>query len=123
MRWQDLSDPRLFRLIALADPAHSGSASIAYMMVLQRAMADAELELFQIHPELKSMPRAQLTRRTDYHDAIAVGWKRAMRDLVLIAANTRYFIDSSEVVPNDVSRGEAAAGMSIDFYAAARVRD
>jgi ABC-type Fe3+ transport system substrate-binding protein len=116
-RWQDLSDPRLFRLIALADPAHSGSAAIAYMMVLQRAMADAEQDLFQRRPELKSMPRAQLTKRVDYHDAISTGWKRAMSDLVLIAANTRYFIDSSEVVPNDVSRGEAAAGMSIDFYA------
>jgi ABC-type Fe3+ transport system substrate-binding protein len=115
--WQDLSDPRLFHLVALADPAHSGSASIAYMMVLQRAMADSEQELFSRRPQLKSMPKAQLTKLPEYHDAIASGWKRAMRDLVLIAANARYFTDSSEVVPNDVARGEAAAGMSIDFYA------
>ncbi|HEY8749488.1 MAG TPA: ABC transporter substrate-binding protein [Tepidisphaeraceae bacterium] len=116
-RWQDLTDPRLFRLIALADPAHSGSAAIAYMMVLQRSMADAELAFFQRTPQLKTLPRSDLYKRPEYHDAIAMGWKRAMGDLVLIAANTRYFIDSSEVVPNDVARGEAAAGMSIDFYA------
>jgi len=116
-RWQDLADPRLFHLIALADPTHSGSAAVAYMMVHQRAMADAEQELFTRRPDLKSMPRAQLTKLPEYHDAISSGWKRAMSDLVLIAANTRYFMDSSEVVPNDVSRGEAAAGMSIDFYA------
>lgn len=115
--WQDLTNPKLFRLIALADPAHSGSAGVTYMMVLQRSMADAEQALLRDKPELKTLSRSDLGKRPDYRDAIAAGWKRAMGDLVLIAANTRYFIDSSEVVPNDVSRGEAAAGMSIDFYA------
>jgi hypothetical protein len=40
-----------------------------------------------------------------------------MGQLLLIAANARYFTDSSELPPTDVARGEAAAGMSIDFYA------
>src|SRR6476646_1560984 len=40
-----------------------------------------------------------------------------MSELLKIAANARYFTDSSSIVPNDVSRGEAAAGMAIDFYA------
>ena len=115
--WADLTNPKLFRLIALADPAHSGSASVAYMMVIQRAMADAEEQFFSDHPELKKLPRADVSKRGDYHDAIAVGWRRGMGELVLIAANARYFTDSSEVVPTDVGRGEAAAGMSIDFYA------
>jgi len=40
-----------------------------------------------------------------------------MSDLVKIAANARYFTDTSTLVPMDVARGEAAAGVAIDFYA------
>ena len=116
-RWGDLTNPKLFQFIALADPAHSGSSAVAYMMVIQRAMADAETEFFQQHPELKTLGATALNNRPDYRDAIAAGWKRGMGQLVLIAANARYFTDSSEVVPTDVGRGEAAAGMAIDFYA------
>jgi hypothetical protein len=39
-----------------------------------------------------------------------------MRKLLRIAANARYFTDSSPIVPNDVASGEAAAGIAIDFY-------
>ena len=44
--WHDLTDPRLNGFIGLADPSHSGSVGAAMMMVLQRAMADAEQEAF-----------------------------------------------------------------------------
>ena len=115
--WNDLTDPKLFSLVALADPAHSGSAAVTYMMVIQRGMADAETEFFAGNPELKTLPRAQLRKRADYQEAIAGGWNRGMGQLLLIAANARYFTDSSEIPPTDVARGEAAAGMSIDFYA------
>jgi hypothetical protein len=104
-------------MVALADPAHSGSAAVSYMMVLQRAMADGEAEFLSTHSELKTLPKAELKKRPDYQAAIASGWKRGMGQLLLIAANARYFTDSSEVVPTDVGRGEAAAGMAIDFYA------
>lgn len=115
--WSDLTNPKLSQLIALADPAHSGSASVAYIMVIQRAMADAEAELLKSHPPLQTIPKAELKKRSDYQAAIAAGWRRGMGQLVLIAANARYFSDSSEIVPTDVGRGEAAAGMAIDFYA------
>lgn len=115
--WADLGDPKLFSLVALADPAHSGSAAVSYMMVLQRAMADAEQDFLDRDPALKSLAPADLKKRGDYQEAIAGGWHRGMGQLLLIAANARYFSDSSEVPPTDVSRGEAAAGMSIDFYA------
>jgi len=116
-KWDDLARPELFGLVALADPAHSGSSATAYMMVVQRAMADAEQALFDQQPALKTMSRATLAKRDDYQAALAVGWKRGMGLLLLIGANARYYTDSSEVVPNDVGRAEAAAGMAIDFYA------
>ena len=115
--WSDLANPRLSQLVALADPAHSGSASVAYMMVLQRSMADAEAAFLGSHPETKALSKPDLKKRGDYQQAIAAGWRRGMGQLLLIAANARYFTDSSEVVPTDVGRGEAAAGMAIDFYA------
>jgi len=80
-------------------------------------MADAEQELFTTEPRFVTMPAAQRKKDPEYQAAIPRGWKRGMRDLTLIAANARYFTDSAEIVPTDVSRGEAAAGMAIDFYA------
>jgi ABC-type Fe3+ transport system substrate-binding protein len=115
--WSDLADPKLFGMVALADPAHSGSAAVSYMMVLQRAMADAEGDFLATHADAKKLAKPDLKKRPDYQAAIASGWKRGMGQLLLIAANARYFTDSSEVVPTDVGRGEAAAGMAIDFYA------
>jgi ABC-type Fe3+ transport system substrate-binding protein len=115
--WADLTDPKLFGFVSLADPAHSGSASVAYMMVLQRAMADGEQTLLAQHPDLAKLPRSDLKKRPEYIRAISDGWHRGMGQLLLIAANSRYFTDSAEIVPTDVARGEAAAGMAIDFYA------
>ena len=105
--WSDLGDPRLFGSLSLADPTHSGSAGVAYMMVIQRAMADAENNFLRQGGK-KSTPQ--------YQAAIDAGWKQGMRQLVLIAANARYFSDSSAQPPNDVSQGDAAAGIAIDFY-------
>jgi iron(III) transport system substrate-binding protein len=115
--WRDLTDPRLNGFIGLADPSHSGSAGATFMMVLQRAMADAEADLFARQPALKQLAPAQRSHDPAYQAAIARGWKQGMRDLTLIAANARYFTDSAEIVPTDVARGQAAAGMAIDFYA------
>jgi len=36
-RWEDLGDPRLFGLVALADPSQSGSAAASYEMIVQSA--------------------------------------------------------------------------------------
>jgi ABC-type Fe3+ transport system substrate-binding protein len=44
------------------------------------------------------------------------GWERGWRILRDMAANARYFSNSSSKVPIDVSQGEAAAGVAIDFY-------
>lgn len=44
------------------------------------------------------------------------GWDRGWEVLRLMSANTRYFTNSSTRPPIDVSQGEAAAGLAIDFY-------
>ncbi len=44
------------------------------------------------------------------------GWDVGWATLRRICANARYFTSSSQKVPLDVSSGEAAAGMCIDFY-------
>jgi iron(III) transport system substrate-binding protein len=44
------------------------------------------------------------------------GWDEGWRVLRAMCANTRYFTNSSTKPPIDVSQGEAAAGLAIDFY-------
>ncbi|MGD9688179.1 MAG: ABC transporter substrate-binding protein [Phycisphaerales bacterium] len=44
------------------------------------------------------------------------GWERGWKILREMSANARYFAGSSTTPPTDVSQGEAAAGVSIDFY-------
>ncbi|MEX0776586.1 MAG: extracellular solute-binding protein [Phycisphaeraceae bacterium] len=45
-----------------------------------------------------------------------MGWTEGWAMLRRISANARYFTDSASKVPVDVSAGETAAGMCIDFY-------
>ena len=115
-QWHDLADPRLAGQLSLADPTHSGSAASAYMIVVQRRMADAEETLFNYRLHFAATPAAERWNDPGYHAAISAGWKRGMSELLLIAANARYFTDSAPQVANDVGNGDAAAGVSIDFY-------
>lgn len=46
----------------------------------------------------------------------AFGWEQGWRILRAVCANTRYYTNSSTKPPIDVSQGEAAAGLAIDFY-------
>jgi ABC-type Fe3+ transport system substrate-binding protein len=97
-RWDDLADPRLVGQVALADPTKSGSTTKAFEMLIQeqilRLIADG----------------------TSEDEAVAKGWDAAMRLIIKISANARYFTDSAAKVPRDVALGDAGAGMSIDFY-------
>ncbi|MEM1443829.1 MAG: extracellular solute-binding protein, partial [Verrucomicrobiota bacterium] len=97
-RWDDLGDPRLSGQLALADPTKSGSTTKAFEMLIQE----------QIQKRLADgVPEEQ---------ALAEGWDAAMRLIIKISANARYFTDSAAKVPRDVALGDAGAGMSIDFY-------
>ena len=109
--WSDLARPELKGLLALADPTRSGSAAVAYMMVLQRAMESAEQSWLAAHPEQGAEARPEHEQLPSYRDALAAGWKEGMRTLLLMAANARYFGDSGSRPCVDVGDAEAAAAM------------
>ena len=87
--WIDLTDPAFFGTLVLADPTKSGSITKCYEMILQQAMAE-------LGPEL--------------------GWAEGFRRVKIMTANARSIADSAGKVVRDVSSGEAAAGVCIDFY-------
>lgn len=92
--WRDLANPRLAGWITLIDPTRSASARQTYMVICERAMADAA-----------AAGRSE-----------ADGWADGMGLIRQISANARQFADSSSTAPIMVSSGDAAAGMSIDSY-------
>jgi iron(III) transport system substrate-binding protein len=97
--WSDLGDPRFFKQVALADPTKSGSAAKAFEMVIQQQMQNLVKE----------------TGRDD-REVLAMGWANGLRIIQAASANARYFTDAASKVPMDVSLGDAAIGMCIDFY-------
>ena len=97
--WTDLTNPLLFKQVALADPTKSGSAAKAYEMVIQQQMQELVKETTSEDPAI-----------------LAVGWKRGLGIIQAASANARYFTDAGSKVPVDVSLGDAAAGMCIDFF-------
>ncbi len=96
-RWADLADPRFVHEIALANPTQSSSVNKAFEMLIQQQMGET-------------------VTAGQEQAGIREGWARAMRMLMKIGANARYFTDSSTKIALDVEAGEAAAGMTIDFY-------
>ncbi len=109
--WADLADPRYVGSVALADPTKSGSMNKAFENVLQESIhrvVRARVELARFTDE-KSRAQAEQA-------AVAQGWEDGLVLLQRIAANARYFTDSAQKVPIDVSAGNCAAGMCIDFY-------
>lgn len=101
--WSDLGDPRLLSAVAMADPSKSGSIANCYVMMLQEQMAHA---VRQAGATAASATPAVLDR----------GWQDGFTLIKRIGANARYVTDSASRVAYDVSRGDACAGMCIDFY-------
>jgi ABC-type Fe3+ transport system substrate-binding protein len=53
----------------------------------------------------------------------AYGWEKGWRIITGLGANVRHFTDSAGQVPKDVSIGEVAYGLAIDFYAWTQVNE
>lgn len=108
--WADLADPRYFGQIACTDPAKSGSVTKVFEMLIQQQMHLA-VEAEKAKPTFgKENPELEL------QTGVEAGWIAGLQLIQKIAGNARYFSDTSTKIPLDVVRGEAAAGMCIDFY-------
>lgn len=97
--WSDLADPRYRGWVELADPTRSASAKTALMVIVERETQTAARE----------------------HRSEEEAWARGMGLIRQIAANARGFTATANELPGLVSSGDAAAAMSIDFYARAQI--
>lgn len=107
-QWRDLADPRLQGMVALADPGRSSSVTKAFEMLIQQ-------EMQRCIAELRLTP-GSLDPKEIEAEGVRRGWLEGLMLIQRISANARYFSDTSTKIPLDVMRGDAAAGMCIDFY-------
>jgi len=128
--WSDLTDSRYCGVLGVADPTKSGSIAKAFELIVHtgcsKGVAEAGFtkdDIRRLEKRIAEMRRSgvQDLRMGDeelerYHAAVEKGWRDGIRTLQLIGANARYFTDSAGKVPVDVSSGDAAAGIAIDFY-------
>ena len=129
--WDDLANPAYFRQVGVADPTKSGSVAKAFEMIVHQkihqgvraagyddakiAANEKQIEAFKAKtPGYKRGDVPEALR--PYQAAVEQGWFDGLRLVQLVGANARYFTDSSQKVAIDVSVGDAAVGMSIDFY-------
>ena len=106
-RWEDLADPRLAGMVALADPTKSGSVNKAFEMIVQEQMQAA----------IAAVPANEAGFEKAVAAAQAQGWIKGLQIVQRIGANSRYFTESAVQIPLDVAQGNAAAGLCIDYYA------
>ncbi len=108
-QWSDLMDARLAGQLALADPSKSGSVTKAFEMIIQQQMHRAIAELTAKPGKLKTPQAIEAA-------GVRLGWERGLQLIQHISANSRYFTDAAPKIPLEVAKGDAAAGMCIDFY-------
>lgn len=106
--WRDLTNPQLVGEVALCDPTKSGSITKAFENLIQQQM--------QMRLEVLMRENSGALSKDVEAQAVREGWVEGMRILRLLGANARYFTDSSQKPPIDVSQGNSAAGVCIDFY-------
>ena len=112
VRWDDLKDPRLIGEIGLADPTKSSSIAKAFENLIQQKI---QKQLAAHRAAAGGIAVAEQERQ-----ALREGWIAGLQLIQLIGANARYFTDSSQKPPIDVSQGDCAVGIAIDFYGRAQ---
>ncbi len=113
-QWADLGDPRYSGQIALSDPNKSGTVTKALEQIIQQQM---QLAIEEVRAEWRKDPKSYRGGEKEVTDkGVAIGWDRGLQLIQRICANARYFTDAATKIPLEVSQGDAAAGMCIDFY-------
>ena len=105
--WRELGDPRYMGALALCDPTKSSSMAKAFENIVQQEIWQASRDA----PGGTGSAGSEAIRR---------GWKMGLNTVLRLAANARYFTDSSQKPPIDVAQGDCAAGICIDFYGRAQ---
>jgi iron(III) transport system substrate-binding protein len=124
--WEDLADARYAGQLALADPTKSGSIAKAFEMIIQSQCAKTMISagFTQEHITQYEASFADIKGKpgecppfvpANYQATLEEGWRNGIALIRRISANARYFSDSSQKIPIDVSMGVAAAGLTIDF--------
>jgi ABC-type Fe3+ transport system substrate-binding protein len=116
--WNDLADSRYIGEVALADPTKSGSIAKAFENLIQQQM---QRRLAKLRSDANATGAASSDEPLLEAQAVREGWIAGLQLLQLIGANARYFTDSSQKPPIDVSQGDCAAGICIDFYGRSQV--
>ena len=126
-RWDDLADPRYFGQVGVTDPTKSGSVAKAFEMIIHSEMAralagagwsPAQIAEYEQQIAAAKLPAGELPDGVpqQYQADLERAWLGGLNLVRLIGANARYFTDGAGKVPVDVAAGDAAAGISIDFY-------
>lgn len=126
-KWEDLADPRYIGQVGIGDPTKSGSLTKAFEMIIHeqcnmavKAAGFTELQVSSFEEMIaqERLPLGEMPAGVpdEYQEALENGWLHGIRLVQRISANARYFADTSSKVPIDVSMGNAAAGLAIDFY-------
>ena len=100
--WADLAAPRFLGQLTIADPNRSAAVVSTLERLLQERMA-----------------AALATDPTATEAALAQGWAEGFAIIKGIAGNSRWVTDGASKAVRDVVRGDATAGMAIDFHARA----
>jgi ABC-type Fe3+ transport system substrate-binding protein len=131
--WKDLADPVYFGQVGTVDPTKSGSVAKAFENIIHQRIHDTvraagftDKQIADYEAQIGAYAKSQGSKykRGDvppgvppnYQEAIERGWLDGVRLVQQIGANARYFTDSASKAPIDVSMGDAAVGMAIDFY-------
>lgn len=105
--WQELGGAGYLGTLALCDPTKSSSMAKAFETIVQQEI-------------WRGMPVDAGRGDAMERQAVEDGWSRGLQTVQRIAANARYFTDSSQKPPIDVAQGDCAAGICIDFYGRAQ---
>ncbi len=126
-RWEDLANPALIGQVAMADPSKSGSIAKAFEMIVHQQCWEAvraagfggnDVTHFEGLIKAAKLAPGKMPEGVPivYQQAIEDGWLKGLRLVQRIGANARYLTDSGGKVAIDVSVGDAAAGIGIDFF-------
>ncbi|MDR0428830.1 MAG: ABC transporter substrate-binding protein [Puniceicoccales bacterium] len=109
MQWEQITDPRLFGLVALTDPTKSSAILKAFEMIVQQQMMFA---LLRDGNSSKKMDQEK--------ESIERGWLRGLQVIQLISANTRYYADGPSKMILDIANGNSVLGLIVDFMGRAQ---